>query len=80
MAGVIRLISGLYTVGKAGLGLYDTLTSFAEEIKTTERDVTLIAYEIKSTSEVLRNSLEDLKNSRSEIVRQGRSILEGLAT
>lgn len=83
MAEVIGLISGLYTIGKAGLGLYETLTSFAEGIKTAERDVNLVAYEIKSTSEVLlliQDSLEESKSSRSELVKRGRSVLEGLAT
>jgi hypothetical protein len=82
MAEVIGLISGLYTLGKAGLSLYDTLKSFAEGINTADRDVSLVAYEIKSTSEVLviRDSLEDSKDSRSEVVKRGRVILEGLAT
>jgi hypothetical protein len=83
MAEVVGLIGGLYTIGKAGLGLYNTLTSFAEGIKTAERDVSLVAHEIKSTSEVLlliRDSLEDSKDSRSEIVKKGRSILGSLGT
>ena len=82
MAEVIGLISGLYTIGTAGLSLYDTLTSFAKGIKTAERDISLVAYEIKSTSEILlliQDSLEDSKDSKSDIVKQGRSILEGLA-
>lgn len=83
MAEVIGLISALYTIGKAGLSLYDTLTLFAEGIKTAARDVSLVTYEIKSTSEILlliRDSLEESKDSRSDIVKQGRLILEGLAT
>jgi hypothetical protein len=83
MAEVVGLISALYTIGKAGLNLYDTLTLFAEGIKTAERDVSFVAYEIKSTSDILlliRGSLEESKDSRSNIVKEGRSILEGLAT
>ncbi|KAF7507549.1 hypothetical protein GJ744_010340 [Endocarpon pusillum] len=83
MAEVIGLISGLYTIGMAGLSLCDALTTFAEGIKTAERDVTFVAYEIKSTSEVLlliRDSIEESKDSRSEVVKKGRMILESLAT
>lgn len=83
MAEVIGLIGGLYTIGNAGLTLYDTLRSFAEGIQTAERDISLVASEIKSTSEVLlliRESLQESKDSKSGIIKQGRMMIEDLAT
>ena len=62
---------------------YDTLSLFTEGTRATYRDVTLVAYEIKSTSEILlliRDSLQDHKESTYSIFKQGRLILEGLAT
>ena len=82
MIEAIALMSALYTIGKAGLNLYDTLTIFAEGITNAKSDIGFVVFEIKSTSEIfllIRDSLKQSKDSRSNIVKEGRLILEGLA-
>lgn len=77
------MISALYTIGQAGLNLYDNLTIFAEGITNAEKDVGFVAFEMKSTSEIrllIQDSLGQSKDSRSNIVKEGRSILGGLAS
>lgn len=81
MAEVIGLISGLMTVGGAGLALFDTLSRFAETIKSAERHVALVAGDIRSTVAVLqliRRSLQKAEGSKSPIIQTGLDILPDL--
>ena len=83
MAEVIGLVSGLYTLGIAGLRLSNALWGLSKDIESAEHDVNLVAIEIKSTSDIIlliKQSLDGSEKSKSDIVQKGITLLPDLTT
>jgi len=69
------------TVGGAGFALFDTLTRFAQTIQSAERDVGLVARDIRYTVavlELIRANLQETEASQSLIIQKVLDILPGL--
>lgn len=81
MAEVIGLISGLAGICEAAHCLHKTLSRLATGIKNARDDILLVCGEINSTANVIdlvKDSLENSKHTKSEIVRKGRNIVLGV--